>query len=221
MRFPVLYQRRMPSPRSAESTGRERIRLPRTMLSLLLCSEMPNSTFSITLFSISRPLPSAMMPPSIASCESPLSRMTRPRTVTLSDLMVSTVPLPPPSMMTLPWASSVRGLLMVAGPRYWPAGRRRTLPGSAMSSHVCRDCSATAARERLSSGRIRKNRRRIGRDCAVCLGDSPQSVSSFCRSVGYSQYSVTSLAHAVAASRARLTMSGLTPAACAVSDMPD
>ena len=116
MRLPVLYQRRRPSPRSADSTARERMRLPRTMLSVVRCSEMPNSTSSITLFSISSCVPSAITPPSSASCESPLPRRVRPRRVTRSALTVRTVPWPPASMMTLPSPSSVSGLEMTAGP---------------------------------------------------------------------------------------------------------
>ena len=156
MRLPVLYHRRMPSPRSAESTGRERMRLPRTILSVVLCSEMPNSTSSSTLFSISSSLPSAMMAPSMVSCESPLPRRVRPRIVTRSALMVSTVPRPPASTTTLPLPSTVSGLLMMAGPRYLPGGRRKVVPGSAVSSQACSGWLARAGRVRPRIGRTKK-----------------------------------------------------------------
>ena len=51
IRLPVLYQIRIPSPRSAESTGRERIRLLPDQVVVGPVEGKFRTAFSITLFS--------------------------------------------------------------------------------------------------------------------------------------------------------------------------
>ena len=111
-----LYQRRMASPRIPSSTGLEEMRLRRTMLSSDCCRSMPKRQSSIWLSLMTLKLPRTWTAESMSLWELPELVRRNPLRVAPSVSRSTTVPLPPPSMVTWPPPSIVSGLSITTGP---------------------------------------------------------------------------------------------------------
>ena len=142
-------------------------RLPRTMLSVVLCSEMPNSTSSSILFSIS-PVPASTSDGRRWCRANRRCRAGSGPVATRSAWMVSRAATAGIDD-TLPLPSTVSSLLMMAGPRYLPGGRRngagqgkcRARPAAAGWPHQGRGGQAKKGQDE------RKGECAWGRNCAA------------------------------------------------------